>query len=144
MEISPAQVLIRGLPTNEWVHIALTFDALTYEYNIYVNGKVQSTGTHKNIGLVNLGVSGFYIGRSYDDNRSLDGNISECRIWNKIRTKDEIANNFYAVDPASEGLVAYWKFNEGAGSIVTDYSGNGNNAVANSTLKWTEVSLPEK
>jgi hypothetical protein len=137
----------KKLPTNEWVHIALTFDALTYEYNIYVNGKVQSTGTHKNIGLINLatgGTSGFCIGRSYADERYLDGNISECRIWNLIRTKEEIASSPYFVDPHSAGLVAYWKFDEGAGNAVEDRTGNGNNAVANSNLKWTAVELPEK
>lgn len=137
----------KGLPTNEWVHIALTYDALTYEYNIYVNGNIQSSGTHKDIGLVNLGVSGtsgFCIGRSYADDRYLDGEISECRIWNTIRTADEIANNPYSVDPVSEGLVAYWKFDEGEGNTVKDHTGNGNNAVANSTLKWNAVELPEK
>ncbi|WP_423129032.1 DUF1735 and LamG domain-containing protein [Gaoshiqia sp. Z1-71] len=143
----PGATSDKGLPVNEWVHIALTYDALTYEYNIYVNGKVQSTGIHRNIGLINLGVggtNGFFIGRSYDNNRSLDGEISECRIWNIIRTKDEIANSPYFVVPDAEGLVAYWKFDEGSGNTVKDQTGNGNNAVANSNLKWTSVELPEK
>ena len=30
-----------------------------------------------------------------------------------------------AVDPKSEGLKAYWKFNEGEGYIFKDSSGNG-------------------
>ena len=70
--------------------------------------------------------------------------MSELRIWNYARSKDEIAENPYFVDPASQGLVAYWKFDEGSGALVKDYSVNGNNAVANGVLKWTQVSLPEK
>ena len=108
---------------------------------IYVNGKKQSEGT-LSVGNVNLGSSNFFIGRSYDDNRWLAGEISECRIWNIVRSQEEIAENPYYVDPQSEGLVAYWKFDEGAGNTVKDHTGNGNNAVANTTLKWTPVKLP--
>lgn len=132
------------LPTNEWVHIALTYDSSNGNMKVYVNGKVQSEGV-KNVGAVNLavdGVDGFYIGRSYADDRYLAGEIAECRIWNVVRTQEEIANNFYAVNPASNGLVAYWKCDDGGGSVVKDYSGNGNDLVGKKALKWTPVSLP--
>ena len=60
-----------------------------------------------------------------------------------MRTQEEIASHVYEVDPASEGLVAYWKFDEGTGDTIRDQTGNGNNGTADSPLKWTEVSLPE-
>lgn len=132
----------KGLPVNEWVHVALTYDAADGAMIVYVNGKKQSEGTLSR-GNVSLGTSNFFIGRSYDDNRWLAGEISECRIWNVVRSAEEIAGNPYHVAPDSEGLVAYWKFDEGAGSTVTDHTGNGNNAVANEPLKWTPVKLPE-
>lgn len=136
----------KGLPTNEWVHIAVTYDSSNGEMKIYVNGKVQSERS-KSIGKINLAVNGkdgFYIGRSYADDRFLAGEISECRIWNVVRTKEEIANNPYEVAPNTEGLVAYWKCNEGGGNVVKDHTENGNNLTAKSgtTLKWTPVSLP--
>lgn len=131
----------KGLPVNEWVHVALTYDASNGSMIVYVNGRKQSEGI-LSAGNVNLGNSGFYIGRSYDNNRWLAGEISECRIWNVVRSQEEIAENPYYVDPESEGLVAYWKFDDGAGSTVKDHTGNGNNAVANNTLKWTPVKLP--
>ncbi|WP_294082717.1 DUF1735 and LamG domain-containing protein [Proteiniphilum sp. UBA5384] len=137
----PSSDVNKGLPVNEWVHVALTFDASSRTAIIYVNGKKQSED-FLYISTVNLGNNNFFIGRSYDDNRWLAGEISECRIWNIIRSQEEIANNPYSVDPDSEGLVAYWKFDEGAGSTVKDHSGNGNNALANNTLKWTPVKLP--
>lgn len=136
----------KGLPTNEWIHIALTYDSSNGEMKIYVNGKVQSEGIN-NIGKVSLGTNGkdgFYIGRSYADDRFLAGEISECRIWNTVRTKEEIANNPYEVATDAEGLVAYWKCNEAGGNTVKDHTVNGNNLTAKSgtTLKWTPVSLP--
>lgn len=140
----PAADANKGLPTNEWVHIALTYDSVTGDMKIYVNGKVQSEGVKK-AGPVNLGkngVDGFYIGRSYEDSRFLAGEISECRIWNVVRTQEQIAGNPYDVDPASAGLVAYWKCNEGGGSVVKDYTGNGNDLTAKSAIKWTPVALP--
>ena len=45
---------------------------------------------------------------------------------------------------STEGLVAYWKFNEGTGKQVKDYTANGNNITAENDLTWTKVSLPEK
>lgn len=137
----------KGLPTNEWVHIALTYDSQTNSMKVYINGKVQSDITTRAIGPVDLGIGsekGFCIGYSYDINRYLNGYISECRIWNVVRTQDEIANNPFYVDPASSGLVAYWKFDEGDGSIVKDHTANGNDAQSKNAIKWVSVNLPAK
>ncbi|MDR1091489.1 MAG: DUF1735 and LamG domain-containing protein [Prevotella sp.] len=136
----------KGLPVNEWIHVALTYDSSNGAMKVYVNGVVQSEGT-KSIGRVSLGVNGidgFYIGRSYEDSRFLAGEISECRIWNVVRTREEIANNPYEVDPESEGLVAYWKCDEGGNNTVKDHTANGNDLTSKNDLKWTPVSLPLK
>lgn len=86
----------------------------------------------------------FWIGYSYASDRYLDGKISEVRIWNKTLTAEEInaPAHFYTVDPESEGLVAYWKFDEGAGNTIKDYSVNGNDLTVDSNPGWTKVSLP--
>ena len=135
----------KGLPTNEFTHIALTYNSAESKMILYVNGKVQGEST-KNLGSVNLGrggVDGFSIGRSYADERYLAGDISEVRIWNVVRTQDEIANNPYSVSPDSEGLVTYWKFDDEDSKTIKDYTGNNNNAIANKPLKWNKVTLPE-
>ncbi|WP_421918777.1 DUF1735 and LamG domain-containing protein [Marinifilum sp.] len=134
----------KGLPTNEWVHIALTYDSADGSMIVYVNGVKQSEGV-KDVGLVNLGIggsNGFLIGKSYANDRFLAGEIAECRIWNVVRTGEEIANNPYFVAPDSEGLVAYWKFNEGSGDVVEDQTGNGNFAKAVKPIIWNPVTLP--
>jgi len=140
-----------AIPTGEWVHIAVTYDADAKQMVIYVNGKNKLEDT-VDCGAVNWGQTmtdegnGFWIGHSYNRDRWLEGEISECRIWNRVLTAEEInaKNHFYLVEPDSEGLVAYWKFDEGAGNTITDYTGNGNNAMALSPVSWIEVALPEK
>lgn len=135
----------KGLPTNQWVHFALTYDADASEMKIYINGKVQSD-ISANVGTVNLGrggKDGFHVGYSYNTDRWLEGEISEIRIWDIVRSQEEIADNTYTVNPESKGLVTYWKFDEGAGMVVKDHTVNENHLTANSELKWTPVTLPE-
>ena len=68
----------------------------------------------------------FKIGHSYGEpenmTRQLNGEICEVRIWNVIRSQEEIYKNMYDVDPQTTGLKAYWKFNEGKGDIAKDYT----------------------
>ena len=47
------------------------------------------------------------------------------------------------VETDSEGLLAYWKFDEGTGKTVNDYSGNGNTITSVNDMGWVSVSLPE-
>ena len=50
---------------------------------------------------------------------------SEMRLWNKARSQKEIMNNMYSCDPATPGIVFYFKFNEGEGCLFHDATGNG-------------------
>lgn len=137
----PAGDSKKGLPTNQWVHIAVTYDASDNSVIIYVDGKKQSEGNVGRFSSVSL-ANNFHIGFSYNSGRELDGMFSECRIWNTIRTQEEIANNPYFVNPDSEGLVSYWRCNEGGGSEIKDHTANGNHAMAARDVKWVPVTLP--
>ena len=137
----------KGLATNKWQHVALTYDAATGEWKIYVDGKVQSEGT-KNLGNINILGNGsdrdFLIGKSYDDARWFEGDMSEVRVWNVVRTQDEIKSSIYSVDPSTEGLVGYWKMDDNTSAFkVVDATGHGNDAEASTALEWRNVSLPE-
>lgn len=138
----------KGLATKVWQHVALTYDATTTDWVIYVNGKVQSSGK-KSLGNLNIKGNGrdrdFLIGKSYDDNRWFEGYMSEVRVWNVVRTQQQIQDNIYYVDPQTEGLVGYWKMDDNTttGKVV-DATGHGNDAIANTPLSFFNVSLPEK
>ena len=80
----------------------------------------------------------FFIGKSYDEKRPLNGKIAEARVWSVARTPEQIWENMYNVEnPADDPtLLGYWKFNEGAGNTVKDYSMYGNDGVAESDITW--------
>lgn len=141
------------IPANEWVHIAVTYDSEAKTVVVYINGKNTASG-ELNLGPIDWSAPHsdesdgkprcFWIGYSYNKDRYLPGQIAECRIWNKVLTPAEIGakNHFYEVDPKADGLVAYWKFDEGTGVLIKDYSVNGNHATASEALKWIPVELP--
>ena len=136
--------------TGKWYHVAVTFDSGNVK--VYINGSEKLSD---NVGRtsVNLGAKHhneddgsrvFWIGYSYSHDRYFDGDIAEVRIWNKTLTKDEVnaPNHFYSVDPASEGLISYWKFDDAAGNIIKDYSSSGYDLTCDKNPKWNKVSLP--
>ncbi len=141
--------------TEEWLHVALTYDYNAGTIQVYYNGTLVGDFTGVTYGPINWGIEHsdesdgnprcFWIGYSYNDERWFDTDICEVRIWNRVLSSAEIneENHFYSVDPdTAEGLVAYWKFDDQTDDI-TDYSGNGNNATPSYTLTWVSVELPE-
>lgn len=144
------------LQPGEWYHVAVTYDTENKTAVMYVDGREYSRITDYGKGEpVNLGQQErgkhfmFKIGHSYgesnDMSRQLDGEICEVRVWNVLRTQEEIYKNMYDVDPGTPGLQAYWKFNEGEGNEVKDYTGNGNDAVAYGNAMWPDgIEIPQK
>ena len=88
----------------------------------------------------------FFIGKSYDDYRPLNGKIAEARVWSVARTPEQIWENMYEIEnPADDPtLLGYWKFNEGSGNTVKDYSMYGNDGVAEIDIVWpTGIEIPK-
>jgi hypothetical protein len=139
------------LGLNKWIHVAFTINATTGARKMYVNGEEKFSGNGSTYtGGIDLGrklvahtTNKFYIGYSYESTRDFKGSMSEVRIWNVIRTQEEITSSMYEVEPDTPGLIAYWKMDEGSGRTVKDYSGHGLDGVANDNLKWISVALPE-
>lgn len=158
------------LNPGEWYHIAATYSYATREVCIYVNGKLQSKGTDLgNPASTPFNLAGrafydlylqdpvtykdykdwgnfrqFFLGKSYDDSRQLNGDITEVRVWSVARSEQEIWDNMYDVDPKTPGLIGYWKFDEGQGNVIRDWTGNGNDAVAEFDLDWPSgIEVPQ-
>ena len=88
----------------------------------------------------------FFIGKSYDEKRPLNGKIAEARVWSVARTPEQIWENMYDIEnPADDPtLLGYWKFNEGAGNTVKDYSMYGNDGVAETDIVWPSgIEIPK-
>lgn len=139
----------------EWTHIAVTFGEGTVK--VFINGVEKGSTTTDVPASVNFGITHndeqapqgqqitrcFWVGYSYESTRDFQGMMSELRIWNRVLTADELANEArrYSVDPKSEGLVTYWKCDEGQGDVIKDHTSYRND-LASDGLKWEPVSLP--
>lgn len=130
----------------KWQFITFTYNASNGQCQFFIDGiqkgETMSSSNRRAIDWNNSSL--FFIGKSYSNNRDFSGDIAEVRVWNRILTKEELQakNHFYKVDPESEGLVSYWKMNEGAGDRIHDYA-NGYDLNANSSLTWVPVKLPQ-
>jgi hypothetical protein len=106
------------LPIGSWTHIALTQTGGTA--NLYVNDSLWATNSGFSIG--NSG-SNFAIGVNYDGATGfIQGGVDEMRVWNVVRTAPQIKANWYTIDPATSGLIAYYNMNEGSGSVLDNYA----------------------
>lgn len=120
-KMSPGEVA--AIAKDVWTHLAVTMNASEGEMCIYINGEKVFTES-KN---VVADISEFKIGRSANyTTRFFTGYMAELRVWTRALTGEEInsENHFYSVNPASEGLLAYWRCDEGIGNILRDATGH--------------------
>jgi hypothetical protein len=141
------------LTLGKWTHIACVFDG-GYT-TVYFDGKKVLDRANSGRSSVTWGAYGndkdevsgryFWLSYSYAHDRYFDGEMAEVRIWNRCLSEDEINvdTHFYTVDPNSEGLAAYWKLDDGAGTVLKDSSPNGNDLTLDNPTTWPKVSLPE-
>lgn len=127
------------LQTGVWYHIAGVYDASAGSLEVYVNGLSAGTDTGGATSIYN-NTAPFSIGRRLSGGStagSFDGLIDEVRMWNDIRTAQEIQDNLGKELVGNEaGLVGYWKLN----NDYTDSTANGNDLTAtNSPVFSTDV-----
>jgi len=128
-----------------WYHIAVVYDGSKVRF--YLNGNLEiekpTTG-----GVINLAMSygghgwddTFAIGRSYGTHWTYKGCLSECRLWTVARSAAQLQAGVCYVDPTSEGLLAYWKFDgtlQDDGSVL-DETGHGHNAIPSGSINWLD------
>lgn len=103
--------------SSTWYHVAITYQLSSSGKNVsyYINGIPVGNGnletSHGNgAGIIQDSDAPFRVGRGAYGNY-FQGMIDDIRIWNDIRTKEEIFANFSKELGGNEqGLVAYWPF----------------------------------
>ena len=120
------------LSDGNWYHVAGTmdWDGSKTTLKLYVNGILETTETYTGaeyqISYTN--VSNLFIGTNSDgvppgwgsDTREFDGLIDEVRIWNDVRTAEEIQQNMCrTLDGDEANLAAYYRFDQQATSGQT-------------------------
>ena len=104
---------------NEWHHIATAYTGMSLL--LYVDGNLVETKAMS----ITTDTLPMYFGRKpgYPGTNFYKGKLDDVRLFNRQLSQTEI--NQYknrTVNSDAEGLVAYWKFDEGAGSKGFDIS----------------------
>jgi len=115
-----------SLSLNQWTHIAVSFNGAD-ETKMYIDGMEVPVNV-ESIPNANISDNSAYsmnIGDSFNGNFSFDGVIYELRIWQSVRSGDEIFYHMnHLINPSNPNLIAYYRFNEGNGNTLTDLKGN--------------------
>lgn len=117
----------------QWHHCAVTWESSTGSIKVYKDGQQEFSGTisqNKNIpkgGALVLGQEQDAMGGAFDVNQAFRGQMTEFRVWNCIRTQQEIQENMqHRLRGNEPELSLYLPLNEGEGTIVNDKSKNAN------------------
>ena len=126
---------LEGIPTNGWTHIALVLTALDGEEIIYQDGvlvvsqDVSSLTDTTQTAVLRIGLGANVV-------------LDDFRVWNYARTQEEIqADMNQEVTGVEEGLVGYWRFNEGEGTTAHDMSPYENHGNITAPV-WTTDAAP--
>ena len=103
---------------NNWVSVAASVSGDTVK--LYANGVLLNTEA-SNQRSTNT-TSDFLIGKSHSGH-FFKGQLDDLRFYNRALSNDEIRKSFDVyINPSQNGLVGYWRFDEGFGNNAYDYS----------------------
>lgn len=117
-----------------WYHYAVTYGAGTM--TLYVNSEDKGTAP---VGSFDPLLTRYVIGRSQPNmnetgSQYFNGWVDEMRLWNSTRTANDVSGTQEQIIPGNErgvvdpdgiqGILAYWMFGEGQGTIITDATPN--------------------
>ena len=117
--------------------LAVTWDSASGDWEIYIDGQFEESGSNLNQGEQLDTTNGqFVFGQDqdgpdtgYESGQQFSGTIYDVRIWDGVRNATEIADNYQQkLDPNDlpSGLVANWQFDgfDNSGQVVEVVNGN--------------------
>jgi hypothetical protein len=135
------------LTPGQWHHVVLTFDSLSRTATVYADKVQRSTFTFAGVGNRPT-VSGAPLYLGYRPSASLDsrsgvrytGRMDEIRIYTSSMSQAQV-DSVYALSilpppPNTDSAIAYWNFEDAAGTVLKDGSGNGNNGTIANGGGW--------
>jgi hypothetical protein len=127
--------------TGAWHH--LTYVKEGTKISVVVDGKEEASRNDMPASITGLAIlSQIRIGCNTSNARFFSGLIDEVRIWNHALTLAEIQESMsHELRGTEEGLVGYWKFNEGQGTTAFDSASNSHNGTLVGAT-WTTETAP--
>ncbi len=130
-----------NLQAGRWYHVAAINSNGTRR--LYLNGMAQSLyGTPMTVQANNnvLALGADYLA---DNNRYFNGQMDEVRVWNTVRSLNDIRDNMHKELAGNEAnLVACYRFNYVSGTNLVDVSGNGNSGTLVNGPVWVTSTIP--
>ncbi len=135
------------VPKNQWTFITCTYDGR--QQRIYINGKLSASGNYT--APLQEDASDLFVGiycNTYEDSNhalSFQGHIDEVGVWKAALDAETISalyNNGQgkygsaSQSPWNADFVAGYHLDEGRGTTVVDFSGNGNAGTLHGGVKW--------
>jgi hypothetical protein len=123
-----------------WYHVAATFDG---EFmRLYINGKPDCEKISP--GKLIVSTDPMVIGSSsLENSHYFNGNIDEVRVWNTLRSSQEIWNMFTSnLQGTEDGLVGGWSMSEGCEYKSCDLSPEANDAYLVGGNCWCAIPFP--
>ena len=111
---------------DDWHHVTMVYGGgtlLLYIDGMYKKSMASAIATEAAL---------FKLGSRRDETGFLDGWLDDMRLYNRLLSQTEIiTTKNITVSKFTEGLVAYWKFDEGLGTKIFDLSFNKINGLLN-------------
>lgn len=120
------------LTVDEWNHVVFSWTATSY--SIYIDGALQETQS-----VVNPALTDVYSQFGGNGEAStFKGQMAECMIFSDPANVD-ITGLFNGVFQTTD-IINYYPMDEGTGSTITDYTGNGFSGTFTGTVTWVSDS----
>lgn len=112
---------LQAVTSDAWAHVAVTRRASNGQLQIILNGALEAVATAPNraplTGRPDLAFGGFSVPRKFI------GAIDEVRVWNLVRSVDQISANMHArLSGSEQGLVGYYTFEDQGSALTADSS----------------------
>ena len=125
------------LGTGSWKHVAMAWKAASSTVEYFINGVSIGTATGSETDMGDK-TSPFEIG-ALESSNFFDGLIDDVRVWDDVRTTQEIVDNYKIELAGTEGnLQGYWKLNNG----LLDETSNNNDLTNNNSASFS-TDIPE-
>lgn len=120
---------VTQLQTDQWYHVAVTFDGTTAR--LYIDGQedvTSSTGSFVIADASGADYAAIGGGPQAGASQHFNGDVAEFRVWDKALTATEVADNVNGnVANDANGLLVEYTFDNVIGNSVQDNTANGNN-----------------
>ena len=120
---------------NTWYYLTVVKDGDMDSIHLYING-VRDTSLQITNGSNDSG-QGFIFGSGHL-NRFMEVTMDNVNIWDIPLTQSQIQEHMLCPPTGNEtGLVGYWNFEEGTGTITADLTSNSNDGTINGGATWS-------